>query len=98
VVANGRLTDANERAEDRSLVGRLRAVAGGVPLDQLAIAFVAARPFVDVVLSGAATTGQLASHVAALDLEPGARVLANLGRLAEAPARYWATRASLPWS
>jgi aryl-alcohol dehydrogenase-like predicted oxidoreductase len=71
-------------------------VAGGVPLDRLAIGFALAHPFVDVVLSGAATVAQLSSHLAAADapeVEVGA-----LGGMAEAPEDYWRTRAALPWS
>src|SRR6184192_2986668 len=64
VFANGRLTDANERPEDAPLFARLRAVASGISLDRLALAFALTHPFVDVALSGAATTTQLASHLA----------------------------------
>jgi len=64
-LANGRLTPANTRPEDASLLGALGETAGrlGCGIDQLALAFVLAQPFVDVVLSGAATTAQLASHL-----------------------------------
>src|SRR5215468_11449528 len=95
VHANGRLTDANDRREDAALLARLRDVAGGVPLDRLAIGFALAHPFVDVVLSGAATVAQLSSHLAAADA-PEVDVGA-LGGMAEAPEDYWRTRAALPW-
>jgi aryl-alcohol dehydrogenase-like predicted oxidoreductase len=99
-LANGRLTGGNDRPEDRDLVTTLRAaaVARDCGVDQLALAFVLARPWADVVLSGAATLAQLASHVAALDtiLDDAARAL--LDAAAEPPERYWATRATLPWS
>jgi aryl-alcohol dehydrogenase-like predicted oxidoreductase len=96
VHANGRLTDVNDRPDDSTLLDGLRAAAGGLPLDRLAIAFALSHPFVDVVLSGAATTAQLGSHVAAaagpsIDLAPFAV-------FAEPPARYWRTRGSLPWT
>ena len=95
VFANGRLTDANARPNDAGLLEHLHALAPDVPLDRTAVAFVLAHPYVDVALSGAATTAQLASHLAATDvaLEPRA-----FESLVEAPERYWATRASLPWS
>jgi len=100
VFANGRLTDANARPEDASLVRSLRAAAAahGCTVDQLALAFVLSHPFVDVALSGAVTTAQLASHtsVVALALDDDTR--ARLAALAEAPALYWETRARLPWS
>jgi aryl-alcohol dehydrogenase-like predicted oxidoreductase len=97
--ANGRLTDANERPEDAAVLSRLRAIGAtsGLAADQLALAFVLDAPFVDVVLSGAATTGQLASHVAAVGIALEAETRAALAGLAEPPARYWATRSALPW-
>jgi len=95
VFANGRLTDANARPEDAALLEHLHALAPGVPLDRIAVAFVLAHPYVDVALSGAATTAQLASHLGAVATTIAPRALASL---AEPPERYWATRASLPWS
>jgi aryl-alcohol dehydrogenase-like predicted oxidoreductase len=95
VFANGRLTDANARPEDAALLARLRAIVPGVSLDRVAAAFALAHPFVDVVLSGAATVAQLHSHVAATGVAVDAGALATL---AEPPKRYWATRASLPWN
>jgi aryl-alcohol dehydrogenase-like predicted oxidoreductase len=95
VFANGRLTDANTRPEDAALLDHLRALAPGVPFDRIAVAFVLAHPYVDVALSGAATAAQLASHVAATAVGIEPRVFESL---VEPPERYWATRASLPWS
>ncbi len=99
-LANGRLTQANDRPEDARLLGALGESAGrlGCGIDQLALAFVLARPFVDVVLSGAATTAQLASHLGALSLALDPETRATLGALAEPPARYWQTRSTLRWS
>ena len=98
VFANGRLTDANARPEDAAMLARLRAIAPGMPLDQLAVGFVLAHPFVDVALSGAATVAQLDSHVTAARRPPDAATVASLAVLAESPERYWATRAALPWT
>jgi aryl-alcohol dehydrogenase-like predicted oxidoreductase len=103
VHANGRLTDApaavTERPDDEPLRARLRALgdAAGLAIDQLAVAWVASHPFVDVVLSGAATVAQLRSHRAAVGLTLDAATLAELAALAEPRERYWETRASLPW-
>ena len=99
-LANGRLTPANTRPEDARLLGALGESAGrlGCGLDQLALAFVLAQPFVDVVLSGAATTAQLASHLGALSLALDPEMSAALAALAEPPARYWQTRSTLRWS
>lgn len=98
--ANGRLTDANDRRDDAALVAELRRIAGaaGLPLDRLALAFIASQPWVDCVLSGAATEPQLASHVAGIAHVLPDGVLGDLARHAEAPASYWATRASLAWA
>lgn len=98
--ANGRLSPANARPADAQLRRRLDALAGaaGVPSDRLALAFVAAEPWADVVLSGAATVEHLRSHAAALDLtlDPGLR--SELATLAESPDVYWRTRAALAWT
>ena len=98
--ANGRLTPANTRPADTALRSRLDrlAVEAGVPCDRLAIAYVAAESWADVVLSGAATVEQLRSHAdgTEITLAPGLRE--DLAALAEASGVYWGTRASLPWS
>jgi len=109
VFANGRLTDTNQRPEDRASIARLRALgaARGMAIDQLALAFVLAHPFVDVALSGAATPAQLMSHAAVVGAAPnapGARASvdaearAALATLVEAPRDYWATRSRLAWT
>lgn len=100
VFANGRLTAANTRPEDRALVERLGALAAGrgLGIDQLALAFVLAHPFVDVALSGAVTTAQLASHLTAMALALDEATRATLGALAEPVERYWRTRSALPWT
>jgi aryl-alcohol dehydrogenase-like predicted oxidoreductase len=71
---------------------RAAAEQHGVGPDAIALAAVLQQPFVDVVLSGAASPEQLRSNVDAL------RVLAlDLPDLAEPAEEYWATRASLAW-
>ncbi|MFR9799310.1 aldo/keto reductase [Streptomyces sp. MS06] len=91
-MANGRL--AGPHAPEA-----LRAVAAEVSLgcDAVALALILRRPWAGVVLSGAATTSQLASnlHAAAVDLDDGR--LARLEKLAEEPQAYWKQRARLPW-
>lgn len=98
--ANGRLSPANMRSEDASLCVRLDDLARGADVspDQLALAFVTAEPWADVVLSGAATVEQLRSHTTAAEmlLAPGLRE--ELARLGEPPDVYWRTRSSLVWS
>jgi aryl-alcohol dehydrogenase-like predicted oxidoreductase len=97
--ANGRLTDGNDRPADAARLRRLRAIASGadLALDQLAVAFVLAQPFVDVLVSGAATPAQLGANVQAAQATLPAPVLGRLAEESEAPATYWATRAALPW-
>lgn len=95
-VANGRLTS-------RGLTGR-----GDVPPrladsarelgttpDAVALAAALAQPWADVVLSGAATVGQLRSNLGALHLKLDP---ATLGTLAGPPEHYWGERSALPWT
>ncbi|MFI6209700.1 aldo/keto reductase [Streptomyces sp. NPDC051041] len=91
-MANGRL--AGPHAPDA-----LRAVAAQTSLgcDAVALAFVLRRPWAGVVLSGAATTGQLASNLRAAAADLDEDQLARLDALAEDPRAYWARRGQLPW-
>jgi aryl-alcohol dehydrogenase-like predicted oxidoreductase len=94
-LANGRLVRGPEA---EPLDRRARAV--GTTADALAIAHVLAQPWADVVLSGAASVGQLRSNVAAADLripldEETRAVLASMARPVEA---YWRERADLAWN
>ena len=70
----------------------------GVSLDALALAAVLARPWVDVVLSGAAAVDQLRSNPAALAVPWDQRVSEMADSLAESPEDYWHTRGRLPWN
>jgi aryl-alcohol dehydrogenase-like predicted oxidoreductase len=98
VFANGRLTDA-EASRDATLAP-LAALARtrGIGTDQLALAWVLAHPFIDCALSGAATTEQLASHVAATQVSLDASERAACTAAAMSPAAYWERRARLDWS
>ncbi|MCC9708742.1 aldo/keto reductase [Streptomyces sp. MNU76] len=91
-MANGRL--AGPHAPDA-----LKAVAErtGLGCDAVALAVVLRQPWAGVVLSGAATTNQLASnlHAAVVDLDDDQ--LTRLTDLAEDPRTYWEKRGSLPW-
>jgi len=93
-VANGRLTPA-EAVDDR-----VAAVAAGlgIAVDQLAIAAALAQPWAATVLSGAATSEQLASNLAAAAVGLPPAALDELADLAETPAEYWATRSRRPWA
>ncbi len=92
-VANGRLTS---RGAPPALA--LAARERGVTPDALALAAVLARPWAGVVLSGAATTTQLAENLAALAVTWDDAAEEALADLAEDAETYWARRAALPWT
>ena len=92
-LANGRLT-ARGADETLAAIARERDTSE----DAVALAAALARPWADVVLSGAATVGQLESNLAAPDLAWDDGLEQRLAGLAEEPAAYWATRAELPWT
>jgi aryl-alcohol dehydrogenase-like predicted oxidoreductase len=87
-LANGRLTDRGDAAQLLS-AARDRDTTP----DALALAYVLAQPWVDVVLSGATTVEQLGSNLGALHVDP-----APLDDLVEDPATYWHERSELPWN
>lgn len=91
-MANGRLAEPHAPEP-------LKAVARetGYGCDAVALALILRRPWAGVVLSGAATPGQLVSnlHAPAVDLDE--EQLARLETLAEDPRTYWQRRAQLPW-
>jgi aryl-alcohol dehydrogenase-like predicted oxidoreductase len=91
-LANGRLTADGDAGGPRTPLGEAAAVAGTTP-DALAIRAVIDRPWATVVLSGAATVGQLASNLRA----PGAAAT-GLPDLSEPAPRYWAARSARPWT
>jgi len=92
-LANGRLATREAHPALVAVADRL-----GASPDAVALAAVLAQPFVDVVLSGAATVGALRSNLAAADLELGAAALAELDALEEDSAGYWAARGDMAWT
>ncbi|MFJ8272425.1 aldo/keto reductase [Streptomyces sp. NPDC094154] len=90
---------ANGRLAEPSAPEPLKSVARetGLGCDAVALALILRRPWAGVVLSGAATPGQLASnlHAPAVDLDEDQ--LARLGALAEEPRAYWERRGRFPW-
>ncbi|MEM1220097.1 MAG: aldo/keto reductase [Bacteroidota bacterium] len=100
-LANGRLTNRNNRMEDHQQIQALRSLASAhqTSLDALALGFVLAQPWVDIVLSGAAQLTHLESNLRAYDLVEQADWQAPLWMdLAEKPGLYWAIRKSLTWN
>jgi aryl-alcohol dehydrogenase-like predicted oxidoreductase len=91
---------ANGRLAARGTVDPVARAARrlGVTQDALAIAAVLARPWVDTVLSGAATVAQLKSNLGAVRIEWDAALEDELGSLTEEPSAYWSTRSELPWT
>jgi aryl-alcohol dehydrogenase-like predicted oxidoreductase len=91
-LANGRLAGDGDAAAAGTPLGEA-AAAAGVPPDVLALAVVLARPWVTVVLSGAATVDQLMSNLRAAEVVAG-----GLPELAEPAVQYWAERSARRWS
>ncbi|MFJ1653059.1 aldo/keto reductase [Streptomyces sp. NPDC088337] len=91
-MANGRLAEPNAPEPLKSVARET-----GLGCDAVALALILRRPWAGVVLSGAATPGQLASnlHAPAVDLDEDQ--LARLGALAEEPRAYWERRGRFPW-
>lgn len=81
-LANGRLTPRGDTGVD----------------DAVALAGVLARPWVDVVLSGASTVAQLRSNLRAREIEWTREPEERASALVEAPHDYWARRGSMAWT
>lgn len=99
-LANGLLT---ERNDDPAFAGRKRLLSSlardrGTTMDAIALAAALARPWADVVLSGAATVEQLQSNHRALMLAWNDDLEEQLASLAQAPEDYWAVRRGLAWN
>ena len=93
-LANGRLA---ARGAPAALSAAAR--ARGTSEDKVALVAALARPWADVVLSGAATVPQLRSNLHAdVEVAWDDELEHELGGLAEEPAAYWDTRAELPWT
>ncbi|MGU3432507.1 aldo/keto reductase [Actinomycetes bacterium M1A6_2h] len=89
-MANGRLVVEQSRLADI-------ADSAGVGRDAVALSTALAQPWVDVVLSGAATVAQLEQNVAALTLDRHPIVPTDVD-LAEKPEHYWDKRSRLEWT
>lgn len=95
-LANGRLAGRPTAPVPPLLVEFAEAHQVGV--DAVALAALLAYPWVDVVLSGAATAAQLNSNLSALNLELSPDELQRLSVLEESPEAYWRTRGRLVWN
>ena len=86
-LANGRLTIRNR---DPEFAGRQHALA--------TLAAALARPWADVVLSGAATPEQLSSNLRSLEVSWDEEAELQALPLAEEPEAYWRRRSDLAWN
>lgn len=66
--------------------------------DAIALAAALRHPWARLVLSGAATTGQLVANLLATHVSLSTDQLAQLTGLAETPHTYWSRRSQLPWT
>jgi aryl-alcohol dehydrogenase-like predicted oxidoreductase len=99
-LANGRLTG---RYLDPTFAGQRRileevAAKMQTTLDAMSLAAVAAQPWADVVLSGAATVPHLNSNAAAFSLRWDNESAEKLRAIAETPQEYWSRRSRLAWN
>ncbi|MFI6283707.1 aldo/keto reductase [Streptomyces sp. NPDC051018] len=95
-LANGRLADPHIAPGMDAL--REIAEQEGASCDAVALAAVSARPWADIVLSGAATVDQLTSNLASARVQLPPDRLERLGELAQPASAYWAHRSRLPWA
>ncbi|KAA3645035.1 MAG: aldo/keto reductase [Chloroflexi bacterium] len=99
-LANGRLTPRNDQpqfTEQRDILEGI-AVKHETGIDAVALAYVLAQGWVDVVLSGAATIEHVLSNVQAIDIQLDEANLDALDGLAESSQEYWETRSKLAWN
>jgi aryl-alcohol dehydrogenase-like predicted oxidoreductase len=92
-LANGRLAGR----EPAPALDAAAADAGTTP-DALALAAVLARPWADVVLSGAASVETLRSNLRARQVEWSEELDRRLAALAQDSEAYWSRRAALAWN
>jgi len=101
-LANGRLTHGNRNDDGvfSPLVARIRELAEsrGTTIEMLALAAALARPWADVVLTGAATVEQIRSNVGALDVAYDAEVEEELRSASVSSAEYWRARSAFRWN
>ena len=99
-LANGRLTDRNRQPAFAPKLEILKREAQRLrtTVDGLALAAVHAQPWVDVVLSGAATIEHLQSNLRAVEVMWDDEAVSELYELAETEETYWKNRSGLGWN
>lgn len=96
-LANGRLTSRNPKASYLPPLQRM-ALYHEVGEDALALAFLLAKPFVDIILSGATTVEQLQSNLESQEVDFSPKELYALEKLEIPKEDYWQDRGQLPWN
>jgi len=99
-LANGRLTIRNDDPGFSAKKRLLEQIAAelNVTIDAVALGFVLAQPWVDIVLSGAAQSGHLLSNIRALHIDWTDVLTDLLANLVEPAEQYWAVRSGLDWN
>jgi aryl-alcohol dehydrogenase-like predicted oxidoreductase len=97
-LANGRLTERGILHAEHFAIVRDEAHRLGTTADVLALAFVLAQPWANIVLSGAATVPQIESNVQAAKLQVRPDVAERLASLAMSSDEYWRERSRLAWN
>ncbi len=99
-LANGRLTERNTNPSFTNQAAILSTQAHRLScgVDALSIAWLLSKPWVDVVLSGAACTQHLSSNLQALDVAWDPEADEALAGLVESPEAYWGFRKTLAWN
>ena len=100
-LANGRLTPGSrEESVLAPSVSRARRIAKerATTIDMLALGAALARPWADVVLSGAATVAHVQSNVAAIGFEWDEELEEQLGAVVVPAEQYWKARKRFSWN
>jgi aryl-alcohol dehydrogenase-like predicted oxidoreductase len=99
-LANGRLSHGIQDEMAFPSVAQIRELAEsrGTTVEMLALGAALARPWADVVLTGAATVGQIQSNAAALELDYDAELEEQLRSVSIASEKYWRARSSFRWT
>jgi len=111
-LANGRLTgvrrgkgeEGGGKREESEIfsasVAQIRQVAEsrGTTIEMVALGAALARPWADIVLTGAATIQQIQSNVAALEFGYDAELDEQLRSVSIGSAEYWRARSSFRWN
>lgn len=99
-LANGRLTSRNTNPDFSPVFSKLEKEASILEAspEAVAIAAVMKQPWVDVVLSGAASIDHLRDNLSAYKIAPEQISESVLTDLVETPEVYWSTRSQLAWN